>query len=67
MRRDETFSRDYEYIKGSGDPDECNGRLTVTKEYPEGTCAYFLTERWPVIPRYFRAKPLKPRGARDRP
>ena len=64
---DGTFSRDYEYRKGSGDLDECNGRFTVTKEYPGGTYAYFLTERWPVIPRYFRAEPLKLRGARARP
>ena len=63
---DGTFSRDYEYIKGMGDLDECNGRFTVTKEYPKGTYAYFLTEQWPVIPRYFRAEPLKLRGASGR-
>ena len=40
---DGTFSKDYEYVKGSGDLDECNGRFTVTKEFPEGTYAYFLT------------------------
>ena len=59
---DGTFSKDYEYVKGMGDLDECNGRFTVTKEYPSGTYAYFLTENWPVIPRYFRAEPLKLRG-----
>lgn len=63
---DGTFSKDYEYLKGSGDLDECNGRFTVTKEYPGGTYAYFLTEDWPVIPRYFRAKPLKLRPDRRR-
>ena len=59
---DGTFSKDYQYVKGSGDLDECNGRFTVTAEYPEGTYAYFLTEDWPVIPRNFKATPLKLRG-----
>jgi hypothetical protein len=59
---DGAFSKDYQYIKGSGDLDMCNGRFTVTDEFPEGTYAYFLTENWPVIPRYFKAEPLKLRG-----
>ncbi|MBT7404572.1 MAG: YHYH protein [Opitutae bacterium] len=59
---DGAFSKDYQYIKGSGDLDMCNGRFTVTDEFPEGTYAYFLTEDWPVIPRYFKAEPLKLRG-----
>ena len=56
---DGTFSKDYEYIKGSGDLDECNGRFTVTKEFPEGTYAYFLTANWPVIPRYSQGRTLE--------
>ena len=63
---DGTFSKDYQYVKGSGDLDECNGRFTVTAEYPEGTYAYFLTEDWPVIPRNFKATPLKLRGGSPR-
>ena len=59
---DGTFSKDYQYVKGSGDLDQCNGRFTVTKEFPKGTYAYFLTENWPVIPRYFKSDPLKLRG-----
>lgn len=59
---DGAFSKDYEYVKRSGDLDICNGRFTVTDEFPNGTYAYFLTEDWPVIPRYFKAKPLKLRG-----
>ena len=59
---DGAFSKDYQYIKGSGDLDICNGRFTVTDEFPKGTYAYFLTEDWPVIPRYFKAEPLKLRG-----
>ena len=58
--------KDYQYVKGSGDLDECNGRFTVTAEYPEGTYAYFLTEDWPVIPRNFKATPLKLRGGPPR-
>ena len=59
---DGTFSKDYEYVEGSGDLDKCNGRFTITKDFPDGTYAYFLTENWPVIPRYFKAEPLKLRG-----
>ncbi len=54
---DGTFVRDYEYVAGSGDLDECNGRFTVTPDYPEGTYAYFLTEDWPVVPRNYRGTP----------
>ena len=61
-KHDGAFSKDYQYIKGSGDLDMCNGRFTVTDEFPKGTYAYFLTEGWPVIPRYFKAEPLKLRG-----
>ena len=63
---DGTFAKDYEYVEGAGDLDECNGRFTVTVEYPEGTYAYFLTEDWPVIPRDFKATPLKLRGGPPR-
>lgn len=31
---DGRFTADYEYIAGSGDLDECNGRFGVTPEYP---------------------------------
>ena len=40
---DGTFSRDYEYVDGVGDFDQCNGMLTTTPEFPDGTYAYFLT------------------------
>lgn len=59
---DGTFVRDYEYVAGSGDLDECNGRFTVTPEFPEGTYAYFLTEQWPVIPRNLRGTVVNSRG-----
>ena len=54
---DGTFVADYGYVKDSGDLDECNGRVTVTPEYPDGTYAYFMTEQWPVVPRMYRGTP----------
>jgi hypothetical protein len=59
---DGAFIQDYEFVAGSGDLDECNGRFAVTPEFPEGTYAYFLTENWPVIPRAFRGTPISLRG-----
>jgi hypothetical protein len=55
---DGAFTRDYEYVEGLSELDECNGRFTVTPEFPEGTYAYFLTESWPVIPRAFRGEAI---------
>lgn len=40
-----TFLEDYEFVKGSGDLDEHNGRFARTPEFPEGTYAYFLATR----------------------
>lgn len=54
---DGTFVADYEYVPGLGDLDEANGRETVTPEYPRGTYAYFLTDAFPFIPRYFAGTP----------
>lgn len=48
---DGTYTNDFEYIDGSGDLDQCNGRQTVTPEYPDGTYAYYLTDTFPYIPR----------------
>jgi hypothetical protein len=38
-----SFSEDYQYVAGSGDLDESNGRFAKTPEYPDGTYAYFLS------------------------
>jgi YHYH protein len=46
-----TFTADYEYVAGSGDLDECNGRTGVTPEFPSGTYHYFITETYPYIQR----------------
>ncbi|MEM6979763.1 MAG: YHYH protein [Planctomycetota bacterium] len=56
---DGTFVQDYEYVVGSGDLDECNGRFCVTPDFPDGTYAYFMTENWPVVPRVFRGTPSR--------
>jgi hypothetical protein len=55
---DGAFTADYEYVADLSKLDECNGRFTVTPEFPDGTYAYFLTKNWPVIPRNFRAEPI---------
>ncbi len=54
---DGTFTADYEYVAGSGDLDECNGRFGVTPEFPKGIFHYFLTEEFPMVPRNFRGTP----------
>jgi hypothetical protein len=54
---DGKFTEDYEYVKGSGDLDECNGRFGVTPEYPKGIYHYYLTEEFPCIARQLRGTP----------
>jgi hypothetical protein len=54
---DGMFVQDYEFIAGSGDLDECNGREGVTPEYPEGTYYYVITDSFPFVPRLFHGKP----------
>lgn len=56
---DGAFVQDYEFVPGSGDLDECNGRFCVTPEFPDGTYAYFMTSQWPVIPRAFKGTPVE--------
>jgi hypothetical protein len=48
---DGTFIQDWEYVAGSGDLDECNGRYGVTPEYPNGIYHYFVTDDYPFIQR----------------
>jgi len=54
---DGTFVQDYEFIKGSGDLDECNGRKGVTPEFADGTYYYVVVDAYPFIPRFFRGTP----------
>ena len=46
-----TFSQDWEYIAGSGDLDECNGRQGVTPDFPEGIYHYYATDTYPYFQR----------------
>lgn len=54
---DGTYSADYEYIDGLGDLDACNGRFSITPEYPSGIYCYFITDDYPSIPRCFVGTP----------
>lgn len=46
-----TFRQDWVYVEGSGDLDECNGRIGVTPEFPEGIYHYFATDSYPFLQR----------------
>ncbi len=46
-----TFAQDWEYVAGSGDLDECNGRVGVTPEFPQGIYHYFATDSYPYFQR----------------
>lgn len=46
-----TFKQDWEYIAGLGDLDECNGRMGVTPEFPEGIYHYYATDTYPYFQR----------------
>jgi hypothetical protein len=54
---DGKFTSDFEYVKGLGDLDECNGRTGVTPEYPQGSYHYYITEEFPIIARMHRGEP----------
>jgi hypothetical protein len=51
-----TFTQDYEYVAGSGDLDECNGRTGVTPEFPQGIYHYFATDTYPYLQRCTKGK-----------
>jgi hypothetical protein len=46
-----TFSQDWQYVADSGDLDECNGRVGVTPEFPEGIYHYYATDSYPYFQR----------------
>ncbi len=54
---DGAFTEDFEYVKDSGDLDECNGRFGVTPQFPDGIYHYFITEEFPQIGRAWRGTP----------
>ena len=45
------FTQDFEYVQGLGDLDECNGRIGVTPEFPEGIYYYMVTDDFPYFSR----------------
>ena len=45
------FIQDWQYVDGSGDLDECNGRFGVTPEFPDGSYHYYITESYPFVQR----------------
>ncbi len=46
-----TFSQDWEYVEASGDLDECNGRVGVTPDFPDGIYHYYATDSYPYFQR----------------
>lgn len=54
---DGKFTADYEYVPGSGDLDECNGRFGITPEYPQGIYHYYITDEFPQLSRSWRGTP----------
>lgn len=54
---DGKFTADYEYVAGSGDLDDCNGRFGVTPEFPQGIYHYCITEEFPQLARFWRGTP----------
>ena len=54
---DGRFTADYEFVNGSGDLDECNGRFGVTPEYPNGIYYYCITDAFPSLARSWRGTP----------
>jgi hypothetical protein len=46
-----TFAQDWDYVEGSGDLDECNGRFGVTPEFPDGIYHYYATDSYPYFQR----------------
>ena len=51
-RFDGTYTADFEYVRGSGDLDECNGLLTDGNNY-----SYILTPKFPFVPRCWKGQP----------
>ena len=49
-----TFPTDWNYVAGSGDLDDCNGRFGVTPEFPSGIYHYYATDTYPYLTRCFK-------------
>jgi hypothetical protein len=55
-----TFKQDWEYVAGSGDLDECNGRIGVTPQFPKGIYHYYATDTYPFAQRCVKGKVTVP-------
>ncbi|MEM7298618.1 MAG: YHYH protein [Bacteroidota bacterium] len=54
---DGEYFQDYEYVEGSGDLDECNGRFGPTPDAPNGEYYYVVTQDFPSFPLCFSGTP----------
>jgi hypothetical protein len=54
---DGRFTQDWEFAKGSGDLDECNGHATVTPDHPGSIYHYHITTTFPFLPRAWHGTP----------
>ena len=54
---DGAFVQDWQYVTDSGDLDECNGAVTRSAEFPDGSYAYFITEGYPFVARCWKGTP----------
>ena len=54
---DGKYTRDFEFVAGSGELDDCNGRFGVTPEYPQGIYYYCITDEFPQLSRSWRGTP----------
>ncbi|MEM8895366.1 MAG: YHYH protein [Bacteroidota bacterium] len=54
---DGEYFQDYEFVDGSGDLDECNGRFGPTPDAPNGEYYYVVTADFPSFPLCFSGTP----------
>lgn len=50
------FVSDWNYVAGSGDLDDCNGRTGVTPEFPNGIYYYMATDSYPYFSRCLKGR-----------
>ncbi len=50
------FTQDFEYVEDYGDLDECNGRIGVTPEFPDGVYYYMVTDEFPYFSRCLKGE-----------
>ena len=50
------FTQDFEYEEDYGDLDECNGRVGVTPEFPDGIYYYMVTDDFPFFTRCLKGE-----------